>query len=452
MKKLICIVLSLILVISSSTMVVSAKEPDRLTVNKTYSWLVDTKNETYTYKFTMSDSGLFDYSFGGTVYHKGTASDGTVISIPYGGYSLKIFNEKGDTVFTDSYSSAPGLNIVGLKTPAYLLGGTYILALDLSYGDFKFSATVDSSNENYKETYLHNNNSFSLADSINCELSENKKIYGTLGIDDEQDYYCFSLARDSYFDITLNSKYVLPLGMAENYIKPEIFNAAEGTVSPVSSKENIDSDTRIITQRYLLTSGKYYIKVSGWNNYVNPKYNFSAKNSCFNHSYKRTKYNSPTCIKSGKAVYSCAYCSSTATKTLAALGHTEKGIPKIAPTYFTAGKTAGKICAKCNKVLLSQKAVPKKALSTKKVTAGKKSFTVSWKKVSGASGYQVQYSAYKNMKSPKTITTKGGSKSSFKVQKLKKNKKYYVRVRAYKNKNKKRIYSSYSKVLSVKTK
>ena len=56
------------------------------------------------------------------------------------------------------------------------------------------------------------------------------------------------------------------------------------------------------------------------------------------------------------------------------------------------------------------------------------------------------------MKSPKTITVKGGSKSFFKVQKLKKNKKYYVRVRAYKNKNKKRIYSSYSKVLSVKTK
>ena len=64
----------------------------------------------------------------------------------------------------------------------------------------------------------------------------------------------------------------------------------------------------------------------------------------------------------------------------------------------------------------------------------------------------MQYSAYKNMKSPKTITTKGGSKSFFKVQKLKKNKKYYVRVRAYKNKNKKRVYSSYSKALSVKTK
>jgi hypothetical protein len=38
------------------------------------------------------------------------------------------------------------------------------------------------------------------------------------------------------------------------------------------------------------------------------------------------------------------------------------------------------------------------------------------------------------------------------VKKLKKSKKYYVKVRAYKTKNSKTVYSKWSKVKSIKTK
>ena len=57
---------------------------------------------------------------------------------------------------------------------------------------------------------------------------------------------------------------------------------------------------------------------------------------------------------------------------------------------------------------------------------------VSWKKDSGASGYQIRYAANKSMKNAKTLTVKGAKKSSLKLKNLKKGKRYFVQVRLYK--------------------
>lgn len=69
-----------------------------------------------------------------------------------------------------------------------------------------------------------------------------------------------------------------------------------------------------------------------------------------------------------------------------------------------------------------------------KVTAQKKAIKVTWKKDTNATGYKIKYSANKNMKNVKTITVKGGKKSSFTIKKLTKGKRYYVEVRPYKTK------------------
>lgn len=80
-----------------------------------------------------------------------------------------------------------------------------------------------------------------------------------------------------------------------------------------------------------------------------------------------------------------------------------------------------------------------------------KKMTVSWKKVSGAAGYQVQYSLKKSFKSgvkKRTIQTANTTKTTF--SKLKKRKKYYVRVRAYRVVNGSKKYGKWSKIKSVK--
>ena len=95
---------------------------------------------------------------------------------------------------------------------------------------------------------------------------------------------------------------------------------------------------------------------------------------------------------------------------------------------------------------------PKKT-SIKKLSKGKKKFTVNWAKVSGVKGYQIQYSSDKKFKkNNKSVTVAKQKTTKATVKKLKSKKKYYVRVRTYKTVNGKKIYSSWSKVKSVKTK
>ena len=94
-----------------------------------------------------------------------------------------------------------------------------------------------------------------------------------------------------------------------------------------------------------------------------------------------------------------------------------------------------------------------KSVSPKKVKSAKKAVSVEWKKVRGVKGYQIQVATDKKFKkNKKTVTIKKQKTTKTTVKKLKAKKKYYVRVRTYKIVNGKKVYSSWSKVKSVKTK
>lgn len=88
-----------------------------------------------------------------------------------------------------------------------------------------------------------------------------------------------------------------------------------------------------------------------------------------------------------------------------------------------------------------------------KAVAAKKALKLSWKKVTGANGYEIQYALKSNYKNARKLTVKSNQKT---IKKLKAKKKYYIRVRAYKT-NKDafgktvKVYSKWTKV-SKKTK
>ena len=93
----------------------------------------------------------------------------------------------------------------------------------------------------------------------------------------------------------------------------------------------------------------------------------------------------------------------------------------------------------------------------KKVKSGKKRFKIIWKKVKGADGYIIQYSLSRKFKKgkkylTKTITVKNKKSAKKIVKKLKKNKKYYVRVRAFRKTAKKKTLGKWSRIKSVKVK
>ncbi len=86
-----------------------------------------------------------------------------------------------------------------------------------------------------------------------------------------------------------------------------------------------------------------------------------------------------------------------------------------------------------------------------KLKKKKNTVSIYWDKINTAKGYEISYSTSKKFKknSTKTIKVKRNKKNAT-IKKLKKGKKYYIRIRAYKTLNGKKIYSSYSKVKSVK--
>lgn len=96
------------------------------------------------------------------------------------------------------------------------------------------------------------------------------------------------------------------------------------------------------------------------------------------------------------------------------------------------------------------KAVPPAKTTLQKIKTGKGKATVCFKKVSDADGYLIQYSLKKNFKGAKS---KYVTKTKATISKLKTNKKYFFRVKAYRKNGKKKVLAKkWSNVKSVKIK
>ena len=106
--------------------------------------------------------------------------------------------------------------------------------------------------------------------------------------------------------------------------------------------------------------------------------------------------------------------------------------------------------AKAVKVTI--KVVPKKVkvTSVKNIKGGK--LRISWRKDKTVTGYEVLYSTKENFKNAKKVTVKSYKTVSVKTKKLTKTKTYYVKVRAYKTVNGKKVYGAYSAVKKIKIK
>ncbi len=91
--------------------------------------------------------------------------------------------------------------------------------------------------------------------------------------------------------------------------------------------------------------------------------------------------------------------------------------------------------------------------SLRAVPVNKKKIKVVWKKVSTASGYQVQIAAdSKFKKNCRTVTAKGRTKIACKITGLTSGKKYYIRQRSYRVVGGKKYYGDYTKTIAIKMK
>ena len=189
----------------------------------------------------------------------------------------------------------------------------------------------------------------------------------------------------------------------------------KGTAVITAKAVNDNVSTKIqvtVAEKTTVYSGKFTVKLSGTTYAYNgktqkPKVKVTYKGKTLSSKYYTVVY------KNNKNI-------GTATVTVTGKGNYKK----------CSGKATFKIVLK------------KSTLSSLK--AGKKTATVSWKTITGSTGYQIQYSTNKNFSKSKIVKVTGAGKKSATLKKLTSKKTYYVRVRAYKTVNKKAVYGAWS--------
>ena len=197
--------------------------------------------------------------------------------------------------------------------------------------------------------------------------------------------------------------------------------------------------------------------------------NISALGHCYQYSIETA----PTCKEDGIGIYTCSRCGDSYNESINALVVHQMGNWQIkTPATCETQGVKIRFCNNCdyfetdvipivpynssengnsqttNTETLAKLGAP----SVTKLTKGKKAFTVKWSSVKGVDGYQIKYSLKKNFKKAKNKNITGATKTKLVVKKLKAKKTYYVRIRAYKTINGKKVYSKWSAKKKVRIK
>lgn len=285
---------------------------------------------------------------------------------------------------------------------AYLVAGTYYFKVS---GDSNENYTIRTSftpaNESFPESLDVNNNIIGNANPISLDTTYN----GMLGENDDVDFYSFTVP---------NGTQVI----------------------------NIKSNASIDFSVYSITGERI---AGGWRAYKNDATGIASKSESV--SLDAGTY----CLKIEKGTYSCFYSFSINSPHQ----HSYNYAYTVKSTYKSQGYDVY-TCSCGASYTSNYKAVKKLGkVNLKSVSSARKRHTIkaSWNKKSGANGYQIYYSRNKNFKklSAKKIV-KGGKKTSYVGKNFTKGRKYYVKVRAYKNVNGRKVYGEWSNVKTVKCK
>lgn len=192
----------------------------------------------------------------------------------------------------------------------------------------------------------------------------------------------------------------------------------------------------------------FYIYL-GWRNDDYSSYTFWLDiNTNHTHSWGNWFVQTPaTVLTTGLEKRLCNICGAEEVRTIAKLddvtnnaGDTVTKNDSVTNPYTTNANPAGNK----NKVLSIGKTKIKK-VSLK----GKNKIYLTWGKTNGATKYEIQYSTSKKFKKAKKKVVSG---NKIIIKGLKKNKKYYVKVRAYTIVGGKKVYGKFSTVKKIKTK
>lgn len=327
--------------------------------------------------------------------------------------------------------------------------GSYIIKIEgvnsshTDLGEYRVKASFKAANNNESTV----NDNFETAQN----LSWNQLVTGFISIDDRIDFYKVNLSSKTTIRLVYNS-YISGTTMMiydKDRIqvhRNSIYNGAEGNPKTYQYEETLNPGTyyiRITPNDYGSNCGRYTLKLI-------------KKIQTKSISIKANKANGK--VYAGQTVKLTATVtpSNTTDKTVTWMSSD----PWIASVDKTTGKVttykAGKVYIKAtamdgSNISKSYKLIikPKKSNAPYVSSSGSGRLYVSYGGQSNVKGYQIQYATNSRFKNAKTKNT---TKTYYTLRNLKKNKRYYVRVRSYIKDGKKFYYSNWSNKKSCRTK
>ena len=429
----------------------SAATANTVKNGKTYYGSTSSSSDKDYYKIKMSKAGYLQIKFG----HKNSQSTASC-------YNVVLYNKDNSEIykFTNtgtetSYTSCK----LGLDAGEYYVCVSQ--ASTLYTGDYTICLTQKAASGWETE----NNGDWASADNIQV----GKAVKGVItGYSSDEDYYRFTLTKAQYINFSLAHEKINDAGRSW-YVT--LYNAdAKRGYQDYDHIYSYAGSTYTESSAVKLSRGTYYLKVQAFaKNAVDKEYTLcvnkigNKKTSVT--SVKSTAYNKlKVSWKVVPAAASYQVYRSTKKdgdyqniKTIDSVGTsswTDSSV-KTGKTYYykikvvvktqNGNQTSGFSNVK------SAKAVPAKT-TLKAKASNAKNVKLTWSKVKGANGYEIYRSNSKDGKYSKVKTISKGSTTSYKDGKLKKSTTYYYKIRAYRKVDRKKVYGSYSSVVSVKTK
>ena len=272
------------------------------------------------------------------------------------------------------------------------------------------------------------------------ELQSNQKIIGLLSANDSVDFYKFTINCPETINIMYNFKNDFSLSILDSD-----FITIEAT--PSEGKTG-----RGIIQKKL-TSGTYYVKIESFDadfiNEITGTYTLELQSMVSSLKLKKLtleqgqQYTISPIIEPQNATNQQLtwQSSNTSVATIDASGKIKAKHAGV--TTITATTEDGSdLSANCIVTVLPKKATITTLRSLLKETG----VTITLRKQTGVSGYQIAYSTSKTFKNKKLITTK---RTKVTQKKLARNKKYYFKARAYYTYKNTRYYGAWGDTITI---
>lgn len=422
----------------------------------TYTGSTATSSDKDYYKINLKKNGYLQVKF----EHQNTGNTATH-------YRIAVLNKDGSSLYEVTNA---GVDTHYVSDKIGLAKGTYYLLISVSStlytGDYKITATSKAASNWESEL----NGDTATADTLKVGTEMNGIISSYSG---DLDYYKFTLDKAAYVNVSLTHRKINAAGRSW-YV---YLLSASGKRLNYRSTDHLYSyagDAYTETDAVRLNKGTYYVVVraaSDNKNAVGEEYavcvnKISAKAPTVS-GVESTAYNKlKVTWKSVPGATSYTIYRSTSKDG----GYTEvktiQGVGTVSWTdsNVTTGKTyyykmtarvaleGGTTGDSGYSKVKSGKPVPA-ATTLKGTTPSAKQVKLTWKKVSGADGYEIHRSTKKDGKYSKIKTiTKGSVKTYTDKSKLKSGTTYYYKIRAYRKVDGKKVYGEYSKVISKKVK